>query len=349
MVRIAVGDLETFSVELLVKAGVPQKAAEQCARVLVEADLEGVGTHGVSRLPIYIAAIQRGQLDPTGKVTIVQTGPATATVDGGNTLGPVVSNTAMVEAIELARDAGVGMVTARRSNHYGTAAYYVKMAARAGFIGISTTNSHPAIPPWGAREAYYGTNPIGFAFPTSGDPVVVDLSLSVVARGKVIQAARDGKPIPLGWAIDRDGHDTTDAKAALAGAMLPLGGAKGAALALAIEIFSGILSGAGSGPGVTSILETATTPANVGHWFVAIDVTRFLPMPLYLSQIDRFLQELKALPLAQGVAEIRIPGERRAELRRDQLANGVSLSDETAKALNGLAEKLGAPSLDLGM
>ncbi len=340
-IRIAASTLETFSSELLVKIGVPRDGAEQCARVLVEADLEGTGTHGVSRLPIYLAAIQRGQIDPAGLVTVEQTGPATATVDGSNTLGPVVSIAAMQEAIRLAQQAGVGMVTARRSNHYGAAAYYVEMAAKEGLIGISTTNSHPAIPPWGGREAYLGTNPLAFAFPTSGDPVIIDLSMSVVARGKVIQAARQNQPIPLGWAIDRDGNDTTDPKAALTGSMLPLGGAKGAALALAIEVLSGILSGAASGPHVTSILEEATTPANIGHWFVAIDVTRFLARDFYLSQIDQLLQELKANPLAQGVAQIRMPGERRAQLRRDQLANGIALAEDTIKALNEWAERVG--------
>ncbi len=343
--RFAAEKLETFSVELLVKSGVGQAAAEQTAHVLVEADLDGTGTHGIMRLGTYLAAIERGQLNPSAQPTIEQTGAATAKVDGNNGLGTATAIAAMNEALRLAQEAGVGMVTANHSNHYGAAAYYVQMATNEGLIGISTTNSHPAIPPWGGRQAYLGTNPIAFGFPTAGDPVLVDLSLSVVARGKVIQAARTGQPIPLGWAIDKDGHATTDPKAALAGAMLPLGGAKGAALALAIEILSGVMSGAGSGPYVTSILENATEPANIGHWFVAIDPTRFIARPFYLTQLTRLLEELKANPLAQDVAQIRIPGERRAQLRRENMAAGVALPDDTIKLLNEWAAKLACPTL----
>lgn len=337
--------LKTFAIDLLMAAGVPHEAAGQCAAGLVMADLEGLSSHGVSRLPLYLAAIERGQIDPAGAVQVEVSGPATAVVKGGNALGQVVAVAAMEEAIRLARLAGVGMVAARHSNHYGTAAYYVEMAAQAGFIGISTTNSPAAIPPAGGREAYLGTNPIAFGFPTASDPVIVDLSLSVVARGKVIQAARTGQPIPPGWSIDKEGRDTTDPKAALAGAMLPLGGPKGFALALAVEVLSGVLSGAAFGPHVTSILEQETSPANVGHWFVAIDIARFVTPAFFSSQLEILLQELKAAPRAEGVAAIRIPGEKRAALRRQLLADGLTLPDETVQALRQWADKLGVTSV----
>ncbi len=338
--------LKDTCVQLLGKAGVLVSPAQQCANVLVEAELEGAGSHGVMRLPIYLAAIERGQIDPTGIAIVEETGPGTATVNGANCLGQVVGVAAMTTAIRLASLAGVAIVTARNSNHYGAAAYYTQMAARAGMIGISTTNSPPAIPAWGGREAYLGTNPLAIAFPTaSDDPLSVDLSMSVVARGKIIQAAQSNRPIPLGWAIDSEGRETTDAKAALSGAMLPLGGAKGFALALAIEILSAVLSGAAFGPHVNSILEQDTNPANVGHWFMAIDIGRFLPLATFLSQLEVLLAELRDTNLAVGYTTIRLPGERRARLRRQHLAEGINLPEETIQALNFWANHLSVEPL----
>ena len=347
-ISVTAQDLKTTCTCLLTGAGVPDKAAAQCAEVLVEADLEGTNSHGVMRLPIYLAAIERGQLDPRGIVRFEQTAAGTGRGDGGNTLGQVVGVAAMRAAIELAKEAGVGSVTACNSNHYGAAAFYTHMAARAGMIGISATNSPPALPAWGGREAYLGTNPLALAFPTtSGQPLSIDLSLSVVARGKIIQAAKANRPIPSGWAVDKDGRETIDARAALAGALLPLGGAKGFALALAVEVLCGVLSGAAFGPHVNSILEQDTNPANVGHWFMAIDTKRFIPQDIFLAQLEGLMAELKATSLAEGFSQIRLPGERRAVTRTQQLASGIQLPEETISALNQWAVRLGVKPLDL--
>lgn len=331
--RITTEELTTLAIELLVKNSVPESAAQTCAAVLVDAELEGLSSHGIMRLPIYVAAIKRGQLDPAGQVLITETGPATAAADGGNTLGQVVSVAAMDAAIELAQNAGVGVVTARNSNHNGAGSYYVQMATEQGLIGICATNSPPGIAPWGGKEAYLGTNPIAFGFPTKSNPVIIDLSLSVVARGKVIQAAKAGKPIPAGWALDSNGNPTTDPQAALAGAMLPLGGAKGFALALAVEILSAVLGGASFGSHVVSILEENSEPANVGHWFMALDPARFGIPELFLDNIETLLMELKDIPLAQGHAEIRIPGAQRAANRRRLLEEGIEISDDLYNSL----------------
>jgi len=345
-VRVAAEVLEAFAARLLAAAGVPAAAAAGCAAVLVEADLEDNGSHGLLRLPIYLAAIARGQIDPAATPRVETTGPATAVVDGANTLGPVVARAAMDEAIRLARAAGVGMVTARHSNHYGPASYYAAQAAAAGMIGLTTTNSPPAMPPWGGRAPYLGTNPIACAFPGSGAPLVVDLSLSVVARGKIIQAARQGQPIPPGWAVDAAGRETTDPRAVLAGgAVLPLGGAKGFALALAVEVLSGLLAGAAFGPHVTSILADDVAPANVGHWFLAADVARFLPPAAFGAALDQLRAELKAAEAADPRAPVRLPGERRAAARAEQRAHGVALPPETLRALDDWAARLGQPPL----
>lgn len=334
--KITADELQKLAVKLLTKAGVPETAAEVCAANLVEAELEGLASHGIMRLPIYLAAIERGQIAPAAIPLVTRTGSATATVVGNNTLGQVVSVAAMNEAIALAKEAGVGMVTANQSNHNGAASYYVQMATAAGLIGLTATNSPPAIPPWGGREAYLGTNPLAFGFPTKNQPVIIDLSLSVVARGKIIQAAKTSQPIPLGWAMDKTGQPTTDAQAALSGALLPLGGAKGFALALAVEMLAAVLSGAAFGPYVISILEQETAPANVGHWFAAIDPARFGLSEIFLANLETLLTELKNNPLAEGFGEIRIPGEQRHATRRRLLAEGIHLPDEIWQTLQKL-------------
>ncbi|HLI27801.1 MAG TPA: Ldh family oxidoreductase [Chloroflexota bacterium] len=333
--------LQAFATTLLAAAGVPAAAAAACARVLVAADLDGHGSHGVLRLPTYLAAIARGQIAPRARPEIVATGPATAWVDGGQALGPVVALAAMEEAIRLARAAGAGVVAARRSNHFGAAGYYAEQAAAAGYVGLALSNTPPALPPPGGAAPYLGTNPLAFAFPTSGEPLVIDLSLSVVARGKILEARQAGAPIPSGWAVDRAGHPTTDPAAALAGALLPLGGPKGFALALAVEALTGVLAGAASGPHVAQILDDTAAPANVGHLFMALDPDRFGEPGAFRRRLDALLAELRAVPPAEGGAGVRLPGERRAAARRRALAEGIALPAATVAALNSWAARLG--------
>ncbi len=340
------GIILEFCRSLLQGAGVPAEDASVVADVLVDTSLEGIDTHGISRLPVYLTRIQNGRINPRPRIKVERTAPGLASVDGDNGLGQLVAVRSMQVAVKLAREAGVGAVATRHSNHYGASSYYCKMASASHMAGMAFTNTPPGIPPWGGRQAYFGTNPIAFAFPGRKGPVVVDMSSSTVARGNIILAAKEGKPIPEGWAVDSQGRPTTDAKAALEGAVLPMAGPKGYALALAVEIFSGILSGSAYGPRVGWIYDESTDPVNIGHFFVAIDIEKLMPIEEFLGRMDHMVREIKDSPRAEGVGEIYIPGERRANTAEKRRKEGIPVSRQLLDELNTLAKELGVEPLE---
>ncbi|MDQ0286167.1 LDH2 family malate/lactate/ureidoglycolate dehydrogenase [Desulfofundulus luciae] len=337
--------LAPFCRELMKAAGVPPEDAGVVTDVLIDASLEGIDTHGISRLPIYISRLRNGRINSRPQIKVDRTG-AMAAVDGDNGLGQLVAVRSMKIAIELAGQYGVGFVTTKHSNHFGAASYYCKMATRWQMIGMAFTNSPPGIPPWGGRKPYFGTNPIAFAFPTNEYPVVVDMSSSTVARGNIILAAREGREIPLGWAIDAEGRPTTDPQKALGGAVLPVGGAKGYALALAVEVLSGILSGSAYGPGVGWIYDDSLEPANVGHCFLAIDVSRLMSLETFHKRMADMIQGVKAVPLAKGFEQILIPGERRRVKAKQRVREGIPVDENLLQELNQLAMELGVRTLE---
>jgi LDH2 family malate/lactate/ureidoglycolate dehydrogenase len=317
--------------------------ARVAAGSLVRANLEGTDSHGISRLAIYAQRIREGRISATPDIRIDRAG-SVLRVDGGNALGQVASYRAVEAAVPVARDAGIAGVTVRASNHFGTAAYYCQLACREVMAMIATTNSPPGIAPWGGREAYFGTNPIAFGFPAREEPhVIVDMSSSVVARGKIILAAKQGLPIPEGWAMDEEGRETTDASAALGGAVRPLGGAKGYALALAVEVMSGVLSGAAFGPQVNSIYEDAAPPADVGHSFILLNVESWMPLHDYYDRMELLLREIKSSPTAGDVDEILYPGERRYRTFLENEKRGIALPDAVRQELEGLSREYGVP------
>ncbi|GAB6159269.1 Ldh family oxidoreductase [Desulfotomaculum varum] len=334
-----------FCSGLLQGVGVPKEHADIVADVLVDTSLEGLDTHGISRLPIYTTRIQNGRINAKANIKVNKTAPAVAVIDGDNGLGQLVGVKSMEVAIDLAREAGVGAVAVKHSNHYGASSYYCKQAAAAGMIGLAFTNTPSGIPPWGGRESYFGTNPIAFGFPAGEQPVVVDMSSSIVARGNIILAAKQGKPIPEGWAIDKEGRPTTDAKAALEGAVLPMAGPKGYAMALAVEIMSGILSGSAFGKEVGWIYDDSTKPVNIGHSFIAIDVAKFMPLDIFKERMQQMIKEIKAIPKAEGYDEIFIPGERRSLKAAVRRKEGIPVGDLLLKELNQLAQETGVPAL----
>ncbi len=310
---------------------------------LVRANLEGTDSHGVSRLPVYVRRMGEGRISTRPNVKVEHHG-SVLRVDGDNALGQVASYKALKAAIPVARETGLAGAAVRHSNHFGTAAYYCQIACDEGLALIATTNSPPGIAPWGGRKAYLGTNPIAFGFPVeNGPPVIVDMSSSVVARGRMINAARENVPIPEGWATDEEGLPTTDAAAALRGAGLPLGGAKGYALALAVEILSGVLTGASFGPHVNNLYGEGGPPSDVGHCFILMDVSRWLPEKDYDAAIEQLLREIKASPRARGVGEILYPGERRRRTYLERNEQGIALPDAARAELAALAEEHGIP------
>lgn len=334
-----------FCQNLLEGTGVPGEEASIVADVLVDTSLEGIDTHGISRLPIYLSSIRKGRINPRPAIKIDRSAPSLAAVDGDNGLGQLVAVRSMQAAIKMAQDAGVGAVATRHSSHFGASSYYCKMASSSGMVGMAFTNTPSGIPPWGGKQAYFGTNPIAFAFPGKELPVVVDMSSSTVSRGNIILAAKEGRPIPEGWAIDSQGRPTTDAKAALEGAVLPMAGPKGYAMALAVEVMSGVLSGASYGPRVGWIYDDKTDPLDIGHFFLAMDISRLMPLTQFVSRMDHMVQEIKSSPRAEGVEEIFIPGERRANKAKKRSGEGIPVSDQLLGELNGLARELGISEL----
>ncbi|MTI82267.1 MAG: Ldh family oxidoreductase [Firmicutes bacterium] len=345
MPQFTADKLLKFCTDLITGAGVPSEDAQIVADVLVDTSMEGLDTHGISRLPIYLTRIQNGRINSTPNIKVEKTAPASANVDGDNGLGQLVAVKSMEAAIELAQDAGVGVVATKHSNHYGASAYYCKMASAEGMVGLAFTNTPSGIPPWGGKKAYFGTNPIAFGFPGKEQPVVIDMSASTVARGNIILAAKEGRSIPEGWAIDNEGRPTTDAKAALEGAVLPMAGPKGYAMALAVETLSGILSGSAYGPEVGWIYDDSTKPVNIGHFFIAINIDKLIPIDSFVNRIDNMVNEIKSSPRAEGVDEIFIPGERRTNKAKNRSQEGIPVTDQLLEELNKLASEFGVTTL----
>ncbi|BCJ85600.1 Ldh family oxidoreductase [Effusibacillus dendaii] len=335
-------ELQQLATDCFVAVGVPPEDAAWCSEVLVRADLTGVQTHGLSRLAAYIRAIQRGIINPRPHFTWKKGAAAVSTLDGDSGLGPVLGRAAMLEAIKLADQAGIGMVTVRRGNHAGIMSAYVDLAVQAGMIGWAFSNAQPAISPWGGSKAFFGTNPIAFGSPCQAHtPVIIDLATSKVARGNIILAAKTGDPIPDDWAVDEFGRPTTDAAAALRGAVLPMAGAKGYALALMVEILTGVLAGAQMAPHVGSVYEKESRVPGTGLCFIAINPTPFLGSDDFLSRMDQLVDGIHQVPPADGCSSVRVPGERRIHAERTARQTGVFLEESTLLELNQLALEFG--------
>lgn len=321
--------------------GAPKRAASVLAESLVDANLKGIDTHGISRLPIYLKRVDEGLIDPGAEMEFEQRFPATGILDANNGFGQVAGRTGMEHAVALAHTEGLGAVGIRNSQHFGAAGYYCENAVNEGCIGLTLTNSEPAMPPSGGYEAFFGTNPIALGVPTgTGPPILIDLSTSIVARGQIIAAAQRGKSIPEGWAVDQNGNATTDPEDALEGAVLPMAGAKGYALALLVDLLSGVLSGAGFGDRVGSMYEDFTRSANVGHFVAAFNIEAFLSTEAFLERVDTLRKTLKSLDTRPGADEILLPGERRYRTQEERGKNGIPIDDETIEQLKALADEV---------
>ena len=318
-------DVHQFCCTILEKLKVPAEDAKQVSDCLLQADLRGVDSHGMIRLPVYAQRIRKGVVNPQPVTRIVRTSASTALLDGDNGLGAVVGSRAMGTAIELAANTGIGFVGVRRSNHFGIAAFYVQKALRKGLIGCAASNAPPHMAPFGGRARFLGTNPFSVGIPAGKQaPLIFDASTSVVARGKIIIAAEEGKAIPPGWAIDPEGNSTTDAKAALAGSVLPFGGPKGSAISLMIDVLCGVLTGSAFALTLNT-LENLDAEQNLGHIFVAMRTDIFVTAEEFSSRMDEILQTLKSSAPAPNVGQVLAPGEveRQNEARNQRL--GVPL------------------------
>lgn len=333
--------LKRLCQQLFIKENVPVHEAEIIADHLVEADLFGVSSHGVSRTGIYLKRLHSGVVNASYSYQIDQEHAATVQWNACNSMGMVTGVRAMERCIEKAKQAGICMVAVRNSNHFGMAGYYARLAARVDMIGICGTNAPPNIAPWGSYEAYTGTNPIAISAPRKGEPVVFDMAPSVVAMGKVILAAKLGKTIPEGWALTAKGQPTTDPNEGMKGTVLPIGGPKGYGIAIFIDILSGILSGASFGPHINNMWNDFENPQDVGHFFIAIDISKFVGVETFKDQVEKMILEIKEKPKNPGVSEILLPGEIEQENKKKHEESGLTLSNVLIDELNDLAIKYG--------
>jgi LDH2 family malate/lactate/ureidoglycolate dehydrogenase len=343
-------DLFDFMVHFFTKLGVPKDRAELTAEILQSADLRGVSSHGIIRLQTYYGSrLQKGLIDPFANNEIVHETPASFALDGKNGLGQVAGKDAMLRCIEKAKTSGVAMVTVRNSNHYGIAGYYAMMALEHDMIGISFTNAQPLVAPTFGKNRLLGTNPIAVAAPAfSEKPFVLDMATSIVPIGKVTVFDKAGDQLPEGWAVDSDGKTTTDPKSVLnGGALFPLGGPeilrgyKGYGLALWVDIFSGVLSGAAFGKNVADPSKSAN--ANVGHFFAAMRLDAFRDPDEFKKDMDALFQQLKTAEKAVGQDRIYIHGEKEFELSDRYQKEGIPLLEEVVKSLQSAGEAVGVP------
>jgi LDH2 family malate/lactate/ureidoglycolate dehydrogenase len=342
--RFSSAKLSDFCVAVLEKTGVPKENARIVAHSLLAANLRGVDTHGITRLPIYVERLQAGLTNGRTQGVVSSETATTAVYDGQDGLGQVVGTRAMQLAIAKAESAGVGMVTARNSTHYGTAGYYAMMALDKDMIGIGLTNSPSLMAPWGGKRAFLGSNPLAMAVPTGKEkPFVLDMATTVVARGAIILAAKKGETIPSTWGLNKEGEPTTSAKEANEGALLPLGGHKGFGLAMAIEVLVATLAGGPFGPHIGELYKNPTRTQGVGHFFGAIRIDRFRPVAEFKAGMDAMIQEVKAEPLAKGFEKIMVAGEPEYLTEQERREKGVPLSDAVVSDLSKLAAAVGVP------
>lgn len=335
MPDIALAALEDFAQEVLTLCGVPPEDARIIADSISFAHAHGKGTHGISRLSIYDARLRKGLMQPLTPLNVLSEAPAMALLDAGDGFGQVAAIRGMRRAVDMARICGIAAVGIRNSHNFGTAAFVALQAVQAGMVGMVFSNAAPAIAPTGGHKAVFGTNPLAFGFPTPEGvpPILLDMATSQAARGKIRLAATQGEAIPLGWALDPDGQPTSDAEAALAGSMLPVGGAKGYGLSLMIDVLAGLLTGSGFG-GSAKNLNTPDGPSRCGHMLIALDLARFLPRTEYDAHIATLVAATKA---AGPEGQIALPGERGARFMQGRDGK-VPISDAVLAKLDTLAD-----------
>ena len=340
--RLALAAAYESAQRIFMAAGLPQADAAVVTDSLIQADLRGHSSHGISRVRVYCDRIDAGMVATRPEVKILNETAAACHLDGGHGMGAVVARQAMRMCIEKARRSGIGMCSVRAGTHFGIAAYYSMQAAAQNMIGYACSNAPATMSPWGGITAMLGTNPFSMSVPAGRHrPIVLDSSSSIVARGKINLAEIENRSIPLGWAIDKEGKPTTDATAALQGSVLPFGEHKGYGIALMIDILSGVLSGAGYGRHIGELWNNADTQQNLGFFLMAIDVALFCDLGDFKRRIDRMIDEIKASKTAPDTDEVLLPGE--IEFRNEEYnrKHGIVVGPGVLRDLNELERRYG--------
>jgi LDH2 family malate/lactate/ureidoglycolate dehydrogenase len=342
MPTIAPERLKEAVIEVLKGVGAAEDEAFLVAESLIRAEMRGTDTHGLPYLTLLVERVEARLVSVPTLVKVLKEDGATALLDGGNGIGQVAGWKAMEMSVRKAREFGIGLTLVRNTNNLGFLAFYTMHAAEQGFVGITMGNANAAISPWGGAEAFFGTNPLSIAVPGSGEPLALDMSSSVVARGKIRKAQRLGEKIPPGWALDESGTPTEDPEAALKGTLLPIGGPKGYGLALMVDVLAGMLSGAAFGRDIKSFHQLMG-PTGVGALTLAINVERFMPLGHFRNLMKGYLDSIRGSRKANGTARIYLPGEIESEKEKASRARGIELKAASIDMVNQMLEKLQNP------
>jgi LDH2 family malate/lactate/ureidoglycolate dehydrogenase len=338
---VPVAEMRGIAGEILSAAGVPSQDAALAAEILCDAQLRAIDSHGLMHLPVYVRRLLDGSVAARPEMRVVRSSPAAVLLDAQNALGVLAAARAMQEAVALAKASGIGACSVRNSSHFGAASYFVARAAREGVVALAFSNAAPTMAPWGGTRPVLGTNPLAAAFPRAdGEPVVIDMATSAVARARIRAAEKKGEAIPDHWALDEHGARTTDPKAALRGTIQPLGGEKGYALTLLIELLCATLSGGRPGFEVVNLQDPEAKPAGISHLFIAIDPEHFAGLGRLHQSIEAVAGQIEASSPG-ATTKPRLPGARAALEMRRRTQEGIpateALVDSLQRAVKALA------------
>jgi LDH2 family malate/lactate/ureidoglycolate dehydrogenase len=340
VVKKSYQEIASMCSAILEKLNVPVENSKIIADSLVKADLRGVESHGIARMPAYTKRVKQGLINPQAKYKIISEKNTSVVYEDENGFGQVIGNEAMNLAIKKTKESGMAIVSGCHTNHLGMLAYYVLNAINQDMIAIMTSNAPPAMAPWGGHKALIGTNPFCVGIPAGKHlPIVVDMATSIVARGKVRLAIEKQENIPEGWALDENGNPTTDPTLALKGSVLPLGGVKGYCLAILVEILSGVLSGGNIFDKVKSSTDMSG-PMDVGFFIQTIAINQFMDKDHFKARVDNLIEIVKQAPKALGVSEIFLPGEIEFNIEKDRLENGIPIKERIWNKIIDLSKEL---------
>jgi LDH2 family malate/lactate/ureidoglycolate dehydrogenase len=330
------------------RCGTGADDADLLSEHLVRADLRGIHSHGVMRVPGYAERLVRRAINPTGRPRVAKDRAGALVIDGDNSMGQIGGTFAMRHAIGRARATGVCVATVGHSNHAGAMEYYARMAVEAGMIGIATTNALPTMAPWGGIDKLVGLNPLAIGFPAGDEqPLLLDVALGATAHGKMQIYKQKGAPIPAGWAFDRQGRPTTEIDAALEGLVQPIGRHKGIGLAMSMGILSTLLCDAGYGTESGNMVEGPQFGRD-GQFYMALDIAAFEDVARFKQRMDKIIREYRSTRLAEGVERVYVPGEIEDTIERRNRRDGVPLNEQTVRNLTEAARSVGADATALG-
>ena len=327
--------LKKLITDIFVRHEMSKNHAKICSEAIINAELVGAPTHGLSRLKMYCDRIKKRVINPKPKIKIKKISQSITHIDANNSIGFVAADTGIKQAIKNAKKTGIGLVGINNSGHYWLSGYYAEQAVKKNLISFIFTNAPPAIAPHGALKSLFGTNPICFGTPTNSKiPFILDTSVSMINRGKIRVASRTGEKIPEGVALDEFGNPTTDAKKALKGVQLPIAGFRGSGLAWMVDILSGVFTGGNHGGKVKDPFDDFTGPQNIGHLFIVMKANIFVNN--YTKRIKENIKRIKKLPKLKGVKEILYPGQNKYKRFKYNLRKEIKINESIRKDLKEL-------------